>query len=109
MYENVYFENESEWCKKEFMKGVQPFVMFGEPGQYLYIPARNFSSSGMIGSKVEAGIVDQNISAQKADAAKATTLFNQRIKTDPVLKKMVAENKYQEINDYINNLYLNGQ
>lgn len=93
----------------KYILGVQPFVMFGEPGQYLYIPARNFSSSGMIGSKVEAGIVDQNISAQKADAAKATTLFNQRIKTDPVLKKMVAENKYQEINDYINNLYLNGQ
>jgi hypothetical protein len=93
----------------KYILGVAPFVMFGKPGQYYYIPARNFSSSGLIGNKQEAGIVDENIQAQKNDAAKATTLFNQKLKADPALKKLIDENKYQEINDYINNLYLNGQ
>ncbi|MEZ7497274.1 glycosyltransferase family 2 protein [Flavobacterium sp. Arc3] len=29
VYENIQEKNESEWCKKEFMKGIQPFVVTG--------------------------------------------------------------------------------
>ena len=88
--------------------GVQPFIMFGEPGQYLYMPAKNFSAQGLIGNKMESRIVEDNIAAQKADATKATTLFNQKL-GDPVYLKLKEKNDYQGVNDYINNLYLNGQ